>query len=625
MKRIACWIIVAVVLFLLAGLACGEGLVPPDAKAPAKSAKSHEAYSFVVITDLHIGYGIPDYYPDYPSPKGADWKDGIQGTAGDDDSQAQTLEGIISQIIREKNNYNIKFVAVLGDISDTAEMSEFLRARQILNRLNDADIVYIPLLGNHDTWPYTQLVAGFDPTDRTKHDTIDSRASGDKLFDDIFWSSSNGKNIQLIKNLFGDSWQKSKNPVNDLANVSHEVYLENYGFQYRGTTFVALDFTPRAKNGDSVNGAAYPGDLFGSIATSHKQTKNFARNYTKNHKSSLKQTVFFSHYSLDTVGIWDYIRSVPEDYEVAYNFAGHQHISSANREYFNLTNTISYEILTEDTGCVETELTKIKPRANKPIRIVQVSSDGTINYDTLLAKNAAPTSVPKTTPFPSATPAPTTPAPSPSKPSTPPAAKDTAPHPIIDGIVNAQEWSSAQSVKLDDNYLLVKNDAANLYILIDAVSDTLDNPPMMRVPESECPTKNCYIQGDYIWISFDVDKDGLIASNIDVSYSPRVDTRDVICRSYYLILPSCLTPCSTSCFDVDAELKTGFGQTINSANTHKFWEISIPLNQIGGEIGGIVRMGVRIYSLNPEFTRDYPSDYWKNTNGFANLMEFKIN
>ena len=49
------------------------------------------------------------------------------------------LENAVEKIITERDPYNIKFVVVLGDISDTAERSEFFKAREILSKLNDPD------------------------------------------------------------------------------------------------------------------------------------------------------------------------------------------------------------------------------------------------------------------------------------------------------------------------------------------------------------------------------------------------------------------------------------------------------------------------------------------------------
>lgn len=352
-------------------------------------------YSFVVITDLHIGYGIPNYYPEYQTRSGSTWLDGLRGSPGENDSQAEILKAVVEKIIEQKNSYNIKFVVVLGDISDTAERSEFLTARAILNRLNDAGIAYIPLIGNHDTWPYTQPEDGFSPGDRSRHETIAGYAAGDYLFNDVFWGAENNGNIQLIKNLFGNSWQKAGVPVDDFPEVNHSVHLQNYGFSYQGITFVALDLAPRAEP------LAKPGFPIGFVATDHEQTVEFARNYTRNYPPDNKTVILFSHYGLNPSASAlkfvsfppeAYLLTSPESYYTVYNFAGHRHVTSE----------LGREISTEDTGEIP-----LFPgeRTNAPIRIVQIRGNE-IDYSTLLPKGISvpPTATPVPTPTPTATP-----------------------------------------------------------------------------------------------------------------------------------------------------------------------------------------------------------------------------
>lgn len=122
-------------------------------------------WSFAIITDIHIGWGYSDY-----------------GDPGYDDANLETaqnywlterLKSVVERIVQTKNEKNVKFVVVLGDIADTAEKSEFLKAREILSILNDPNgdgditdgIPYIPVIGNHDIWSYT-MKQGIDPDER---------------------------------------------------------------------------------------------------------------------------------------------------------------------------------------------------------------------------------------------------------------------------------------------------------------------------------------------------------------------------------------------------------------------------------------------------------------------------
>ncbi len=352
---------------------CLIGLVFAETKAP----------SFAIITDIHIGFGIPDYYPE--GAKTSPWLDTLKGDEGHyyrntynptGGPKSKALERAIETIIKEKNNYDIKFVVILGDISDRAEKSEFLRAREILNRLNDADLPYIPLIGNHDVWPYTlRDRPDFNPHKRDKEyrSSEASHACGDSLFEVIFWRE-NEENKKLLKSLFGNSWKKDSVPTT-LPEVKHSVYLQNYGFCWEGITFVCLDLVPRDKP---------PGHILGFKSKHHTQTIEFSRSYTKQFKSPKNIVILLSHYSLGSDGgESEFVTpeiiypptslSTPAVIPKVLNFAGHHH--STTRFPIN-------EIVTEDLDSI-----KLRPileyRTGRPIRIVQIKGND-IDYSTML-------------------------------------------------------------------------------------------------------------------------------------------------------------------------------------------------------------------------------------------------
>jgi len=118
-------------------------------------------WSFAIITDLHIGFNnkVADWDSDGKDETDYDGRAWDDSGSGDEYYITDRLVHAVQRIIDEKDYYNIRFVVVLGDISDTAEKSEFLKAREILSKLNDPNrdgntedgIPYVPLVGNHDT------------------------------------------------------------------------------------------------------------------------------------------------------------------------------------------------------------------------------------------------------------------------------------------------------------------------------------------------------------------------------------------------------------------------------------------------------------------------------------------
>lgn len=108
-----------------------------------------QSWSFAIISDLHVGEPGLDY-------GGPTWDD-ANSVGNDTIYSVKNLKKVIEQINSNKDKYNIKFVVVTGDFSDSGELSELIKAKEILNTL-DPDITWIPLIGNHDVWPIMVLI-----------------------------------------------------------------------------------------------------------------------------------------------------------------------------------------------------------------------------------------------------------------------------------------------------------------------------------------------------------------------------------------------------------------------------------------------------------------------------------
>jgi hypothetical protein len=175
--------------------------------------------------------------------------------------------------------------------------------------------------------------------------------------------------------------------------------------------------------------------------------------------------------------------------------------------------------------------------------------------------------------------------------------------PTIDGVVSDHEWDSASSLRLERGFMLVQNDASNLYLLVDVTGDPYNDPPLADSP-----------WGDYFWLSFDVNVDGAITPSVDVLYSTYPGLG--LGKAYYLGPGS-----STGLEEARSQLGAGFGRSMNSMVPHRIWELAISLPEIEAAPNELVRLGLRTYSQTPSFTVDQPENFHYD---FSNLMEIAL-
>jgi len=263
---------------------------------------AQEKWSFAIITDLHIGYGIPDFGTD-------GWDDTLTGNpALDNYYLTKRLEAVVDWINDHIDDYNIKFVAVLGDITDTAERSEFIKAKEILDKLG---VPYFPIIGNHDMRPYTQC-QGNPPSDRTAYNYYGQGEISRTYFEEIFNTTFLDKQFKRLRTNWEKQWE------NDATN-----YYQNFAFEYQNITFIFLDFNP----GDH---APYPKGGIMPWAILHNETYNWFREQLEKNRG--EKVIVFSHYAFG----WPYpfifknhldaIKSLIKSYDCeVYNFAGHDH------------------------------------------------------------------------------------------------------------------------------------------------------------------------------------------------------------------------------------------------------------------------------------------------------------
>jgi len=331
-------------------------------------------WKFAIITDLHIGRGYPDY-----GGKGIDIIED-QEVAGQDYYLTERLNNIVRWINDYKTKYNIKFVVVLGDISDSGEYSELKKAKDILDKL-DVDVPYIPVIGNHDVWPYTK----------------DEEFEYVRYFEHVFRD-------QFEKLERDTSFNLHKQPNPDPQD------LQNYAFIYEGIKFVILDCVSREPAFSGLGEGVSP------VAVLHEKTKEWLNNSL----SEGKPTIIFSHhpmieekkfvfslaFDIDTlICIEEIIMEAKYTFgtEVLANFAGHihgyyseyelfwpewvpeeyrknPHFMHANRDYGEERYTPA------DIPVVTTEAVMVASNEPVPkgvIRIVKVKGEVEINYSTI--------------------------------------------------------------------------------------------------------------------------------------------------------------------------------------------------------------------------------------------------
>ena len=215
------------ILALIALVACHG-----DDSGASDSAQDSErcAFSFVILTDTHIGEGVEDH-----------------GTAGWDDEQGGGIESdseaILARAVADTNALAAaadgpSFALVLGDLSDSGERSELQRAHELLEALQ---IPWLPLLGNHEMWPYA-----YD-TEQGAYAEADGPV-GDGVMLDVF--------APAFKQGAADLPSLVRAPAVWNPEIDAESSFVNFAFSHCGVRFVALDFTTRMHAGSGYPGVA---------------------------------------------------------------------------------------------------------------------------------------------------------------------------------------------------------------------------------------------------------------------------------------------------------------------------------------------------------------------------------
>jgi parallel beta-helix repeat protein len=191
-------------------------------------------WSFAIITDLHIGRGYEDYN-------------------GEDYYLTDRLNETVYWIKDNSQARRIRFVAVLGDLTENGKPSEMNKAKEILDRLNDGPerIPYFPVIGNHEIKQFLDYGINFQNTFTNDFLKEQCKMLSEDVDPDLNWR------IQ-----------------------ESGIYYQNYAFKYENKRFVFLDWVDR--NGQLASPACYT------------QTSDFLRNQLANGDI----TLLFSHHPM---------------------------------------------------------------------------------------------------------------------------------------------------------------------------------------------------------------------------------------------------------------------------------------------------------------------------------------
>jgi hypothetical protein len=189
--------------------------------------------------------------------------------------------------------------------------------------------------------------------------------------------------------------------------------------------------------------------------------------------------------------------------------------------------------------------------------------------------------------------------------------------PKIDGVVDYKEWPDANGLDFGHGYVTAVNDGVRLYLLVDVWRDGQNDPPSFTSPF------------DDFWLTFDVNRDGVISSNTDVNYSAVAGTSNL--RYQYYTGANTFGPVQPDtrsslgpgfgCFFGDGSIGITFFPFQLTCDAHRVWEVAIDLREIGATAGSSVRMGLRATSPHPAFSEAIPAKF---PSDFSNLINLSL-
>jgi predicted phosphodiesterase len=237
-----------------------------------------ENFWFAVIPDIHLGREKVNIHFWDKAPE----KEAVVGI-GIEERLRKTVELI-------NKDREIEFVITIGDLTDSGLPGQFEKARNILDKLKKP---YIPIIGNHDIWPYQW------DWQRRK----------------VLWDAKKPLNVSEFEKYFASSLKVP-------WLTKQEDSLQNYSFAFRGTRFVVMD---------NVNRKHAPFGLPGTVAWAklHKESKK--RLERELELAEENRLIVFSHSPLKMGILENLLRQSPQVREIV-SIGGHRHKITERKE-----------------------------------------------------------------------------------------------------------------------------------------------------------------------------------------------------------------------------------------------------------------------------------------------------
>ena len=170
----------------------------------------------------------------------------------------------------------------------------------------------------------------------------------------------------------------------------------------------------------------------------------------------------------------------------------------------------------------------------------------------------------------------------------------------------AGDWDGAGSLKFSRGFVMAKNDANFLYLTLDVVSDTGNDPST----------------NDYFWLTFDNNRDRAITSGVDVNYGLYPGQPNKLGKQKYLG-PGQWTGLLSD--PSNSAVVQEFGPSPNAEVSHRIWKFRIELSEINVSLSWPLStpysyFGFRVKSSNPGFTTDFPTNFHKDFTKLRQLI-----